>query len=292
MILKSDPSDSSHKRQGLTQVIEPRGRLFDFKLGELWQYRDLVKLLVWRNFVASVKQTILGHAWHFISPLLGAGIFTIIFGKIAGLSTDGLPHFVFYMAGNVIWGFFSGVFLAATGTFINNAGLFGKVYFPRLAIPVSTLISRLVAFGLQFLLLICFIIYFIIRGNSVQPNLWILLTPILLFIMGGIGLGAGIIISSLTTRYRDLQMLVGIGVNLLMYATPIIYPLSIVSGKYKVFILANPITAVVETFRYAYLGAGTFNILYLLYSLAFSIAILVIGIIMFNKVERTFMDTI
>lgn len=290
--MKSDSSDSSRIQQDWTRVIEPHGRLFDLKLGELWQYRDLVKLFVRRDFVASVKQTILGHAWHFLSPLLGAGIFSIIFGKIAGLPTDGLPLFVFYMAGNIIWGFFAGSFLAATGTFIGNAGIFGKVYFPRLAIPVSTLISRLVAFGLQLLLLICFIIFFSVRGNSVQPNLWILLTPILLFIMGGIGLGAGIIISSLTTRYRDLQMLVGFGINLLMYATPIIYPLSIVSGKYRIFILANPVTHVVEAFRYAYLGAGSFNLLYLFYSFVFSIAILVIGIIMFHKVERTFMDTI
>lgn len=279
-------------KQNWKQVIEPHGKVFYLKLRELWQYRDLIKLFVRRDFVAQYKQTILGPAWHILNPLFTTIIFTIVFGRIANISTDGLPQFIFYMAGNVIWVYFAGVLTATSGTFIIGASIFGKVYFPRLATPVSILISKLIAFSIQFAFFICFVIYFMMRGASVHPNIWILLTPILILMMGTIGLGGGVIISALTTRYRDLQVLVNFGVSLLMYATPIVYPMSTVPEKYRIFLMANPISAIVETFRYAFLGAGSFNLHHLLYSFIFSIAIFIIGVVMFNKVERTFMDTI
>lgn len=279
-------------KQNWKQVIEPHGKVFHLKLRELWQYRDLIKLFVRRDFVAQYKQTILGPAWHILNPLFTTIIFTIVFGRIANISTDGLPQFIFYMAGNVIWVYFAGVLTATSGTFIIGASIFGKVYFPRLATPVSILISKLIAFSIQFAFFICFVIYFMMRGASVHPNIWILLTPILILMMGTIGLGGGVIISALTTRYRDLQVLVNFGVSLLMYATPIVYPMSTVPEKYRIFLMANPISAIVETFRYAFLGAGSFNLHHLLYSFIFSIAIFIIGVVMFNKVERTFMDTI
>jgi lipopolysaccharide transport system permease protein len=280
------------KQQDWTQVIEPHDKLFDLKLRELWEFRDLVKLFVRRDFVAQYKQTILGPAWHLLSPLFTTIVFTIVFGRIAKISTDGLPQFIFYMAGNVIWAYFAGVLIATSRTFISGASIFGQVYFPRLATPVSVLISKLIAFSIQFVFFICLVIYFMMRDASVHPNIWILLTPVLILMMGIIGLGGGVIVSALTTRYRDLQVLVGFGVSLLMYATPIVYPLSMVPEKYKIFLMANPISAVVETFRYAFLGSGSFNLYHLLYSFIFSIAIFIIGVIMFNKVERTFMDTI
>ena len=280
------------KQQDWTQVIEPQGKLFDLKLREVWQYRDLIKLFVRRDFVAQYKQTILGPAWHILSPLFTSIVFTIVFGRIANISTDGLPQFIFYMAGNIVWAFFAGILNATSRTFIEGAGVFGQVYYPRLANPLSVLISRFIGFSIQFVFFICLVIYFIMNGNPLYPNIWILLTPVLILIMGMIGLGGGVIISSLTTRYRDLQVLVGFGVSLLMYATPIVYPLSTVPEEYRILLMANPISAIVETFRYAFLGSGSFNLYHLLYSFIFSITIFIIGVIMFNKVERTFMDTI
>jgi len=280
------------KQQDWTQVIEPQGKLFDLKLRELWEFRDLVKLFVRRDFVAQYKQTILGPVWHLLSPLFTTIVFTIVFGRIAKISTDGLPQFIFYMAGNIIWFYFATVLTATSTTFISGAGIFGQVYFPRLVTPVSVLISKLIAFSIQFVFFICLVIYFMIRGAPVHPNLWILLTPILVLMMGTLGLGGGVIVSALTTRYRDLQVVVGFGVSLLMYATPIVYPLSTVPEKYRIFLMANPVSAIVETFRYAFLGAGSFNLYNLLYSFLFCITIFIVGVVMFNKVERTFMDTI
>jgi lipopolysaccharide transport system permease protein len=275
-----------------TNIIEPKGKLFDLQLGELWKYRDLIKLFVKRDFISVYKQTILGPAWHIIKPLFSTVIFTIVFGRIAGISTDGVPQFLFYMAGNVIWTFFADILQMTSGTFINNAGIFGKVYFPRMVVPVSICISKLIAFGIQFLLFVSFVGYFIYRGYPVQPNYWIFITPILLLMMGTIGISLGVIVSALTTRYRDLQVLVTFGIGLLMYATPIVYPLSAVPDKFKFLILLNPITSIVETFRFVFLGAGAFDLSYLLYSFIFGIIFLFLGVTMFNKVERTFMDTI
>jgi lipopolysaccharide transport system permease protein len=278
--------------QEWTQIIEPHGHLFDLKLKELWRYRDLIFLFVHRDFVAQYKQTILGPAWHFIQPLLTTIVFTIIFGKIAGLSTDGLPPFLFYMAGTVIWQYFAMVLTDTAGTFLTNANIFGKVYFPRLAIPISTLISKLIAFAIQFIFFLLFILYFGLNGAAIHPNLWVLATPVLLLMMAMLGLGLGVIVSAVTTRYRDLHIVVGFGVQLLMYMTPVIYPLSSLPERYQLWMMANPIAPIVETFRYAYLGAGTVSLINLTYSFVVIFLIFIGGVMLFNKTERTFMDTI
>lgn len=273
-------------------VIEPHGSVFDLKLRELWSYRDLIVLLVRRDFVAQYKQTILGPAWHIIQPLLTTVMFTIVFGKIANLSTDGVPPFLFYMAGTVIWTYFANVLTATSSTFTANAHIFGKVYFPRLAIPVATLFSKLIAFAIQYLLFLCFLAWYIVNGAAVEPNAWVLLTPLLLIMMAAIGFGGGIIISAMTTRYRDLTVLVGFGVQLLMYATPIIYPVSSLPEKWQFWVSLNPIAPIVEAFRYAYLGQGTLDLAMLGVSGVVILVTLLVGTVMFNSVERTFMDTV
>jgi lipopolysaccharide transport system permease protein len=278
--------------QNWDMVIRPQRGWFDLRLGELWRYRDLIMLFVRRDFVAIYKQTILGPLWYLIQPVLTTITFTIVFGRFAGLPTDGLPQFIFYMAGTVIWSYFAESLRKTSETFISNAGLFGKVYFPRLAVPISILISSLIAFIIQFLLFLCFLAYFWITGSAVQPNIWVLITPFLLLLMAGLGLGFGIIISSLTTRYRDLRFLVSFGIQLWMYATPVIYPVSSIPERFQPILRANPITPILETFRYAYLGAGTVDPLDLVYSFGFTLLVLLLGIVLFNRVEQTFMDTV
>lgn len=275
-----------------TLIIRPKRGLLDLRLDQLWRYRDLVMLFVWRDFVSVYKQTILGPLWHIIQPLMTTITFTVIFGRVAKLPTDGLPQFLFYMAGNVIWIYFATCFTKTADTFIANAHILGKVYFPRLAIPVSILISNLVAFGIQFALFLGFVLFFAICGANVHPNAWVLLTPVLLLLMAGMGLGCGIIVSALTTRYRDLRQLVAFGVQLLMYATPVIYPVSAIPERYRVFILANPVAPVVEAFRFAYLGAGSVNAGHLLYAAGATAVLLFVGLVLFTRVERTFMDTV
>jgi lipopolysaccharide transport system permease protein len=273
-------------------IIRPQRSWWDLRLGELWRYRDLVWLLVWRDFVSQYKQTILGPLWYVIQPVLTTVVFTVIFGNIAHLSTDGLPPFLFYLAGNTVWSYFSGCIMSTSNTFAGNAAIFGKVYFPRLSIPVSTIFSNLISMGIRFGVFVVFLIYFILTGSAIRPNLWILILPVLLVIMAGQGLGLGIIVSALTTKYRDLQQLVSFGVQLMMYATPVIYPLSTVTGKWQWIILANPMTAVVESFRLGFLGTSTLSPLALLYSAAFMVVVLMIGVLIFNRVEATFMDTV
>ncbi|MCK6582168.1 MAG: ABC transporter permease [Anaerolineales bacterium] len=273
-------------------VIRPQRAWWDLRLGELWRYRDLVWLFVWRDFVAYYKQTILGPLWYLIQPIMTTGVFTIIFGNIAQLSTDGLPPFLFYLAGNTVWTYFSASLTSTSSTFTSNAGLFGKVYFPRLVIPLSIVISQIISFGLRFLVFLGFLIYFMSAGSDVRPNWWILILPVHIVIMAGLGLGLGIIVSSLTTKYRDLQQLVAFGVQLLMYGTPVIYPLSSITGGWRWLILANPMTPVVETFRLAFLGTSAMSPVYLLYSLAFTFLVLLIGVLIFNRVENNFMDTV
>ncbi len=275
-----------------TKVIRPQRSWWDLRLRELWLYRDLIWLFVWRDFVAYYKQTILGPLWYLIQPLLTTGVFTVIFGNIAGLPTDGLPSFLFYMAGNTVWSYFSTCLISTSNTFTNNAALFGKVYFPRLSIPFSIIISNLISFGIRFLLFLIFLFYFMLVGSDVQLTLWILSLPILLLLMAGLGLGLGIIVSSLTTKYRDLQQLVGFGVQLLMYATPVIYPLSTVQGIWRWLLLANPMTPIVEAFRLAFLGIGTVEPLHLLVSATCTAVIFLLGVLIFNHVETTFMDTV
>jgi lipopolysaccharide transport system permease protein len=273
-------------------VIRPKTGWFDLHLGDLWRYRDLTMLFVWRDFVAQYKQTVLGPVWHLIQPLFTTILFTLIFGRVAKLPTDSLPPMLFYMAGITCWNYFAECLNRSAGTFVNNASIFGKVYFPRLTVPVSVVISNIIKFGIQFTLFFAMLAYYYAKGAPIHPNALILLTPALVLIMAALGLGAGIIVSSLTIRYRDLQVLITFGVQLLMYATPVIYPLSMISGKYRWLVLANPMSALVETFRYAFLGAGTFDLMNLGYSAAVTLIILFIGIVLFNHVERTFMDTV
>jgi lipopolysaccharide transport system permease protein len=281
-----------------TEVIEPRTSLLDLRLGDVWRYRDLVMMFVRRDFVSTYKQTILGPIWFFIQPLLTTLTFLIVFGQVAKLSTDGLPQIVFYLAGVTVWGYFSQTLTAISTVFVTNAAIFGKVYFPRLTMPVSIVVSNIVRFGIQFGLFLAIWLFYVVRGDStIHPNAFIALTPVLLVLMGLMSLGLGMIFSSLTTKYRDLSMLLTFGVQLLMYATPVIYPLSSIKGEvlgipYRWLILANPMSAIVEAFRYAFLGAGTFSWLYIGYSAAFTVVILLLGTIIFNRVEKSFTDTV
>ena len=273
-------------------VLRPKTGWFDLHLSDLWRYRDLTLLFVWRDFVAQYKQTILGPLWHIIQPLFTTLLFTLMFGRVAKLPTDSLPPMLFYMAGVTCWNYFAECLNRTAGTFINNASIFGKVYFPRLCVPVSIVISNIIKFGIQFTLFLCFLGYFAWRGAPVHPNAMVLLTPVLVLIMAALGLGTGIIVSALTTRYRDLQILITFGVQLAIYATPVIYPLSMISESKRWILLLNPMTGLVETFRYAFLGAGSFEPIYLAYSAATTLVLLFVGIILFNHVERTFMDTV
>jgi len=273
-------------------IIEPRRSLLDLRIGELWQYRDLVMLFVRRDFVAAYKQTILGPLWYLIQPLLTTITFTVIFGQIAELPTDGLPQFLFYMSGTVLWSYFADCLTKTSNTFVANSQLFGKVYFPRLAVPISILISNLITFAMQFGFFLLFVGYFALRGAQIHPNLWMLAFPLLLLIMAGLGLGLGVLISALTTKYRDLRFLVSFGVSLLMYATPVIYPASSVPERFQLLIRLNPVTPIVETFRYGFLGSGSVSAWGLVYSVVFMLAAVALGAVVFNRVEATFMDTV
>jgi lipopolysaccharide transport system permease protein len=275
-----------------TEVIEPRSRLLDLRLRELWRYRDLIMMFVRRDFVANYKQTILGPLWFFIQPLLTTIMFVFIFGRVAGLSTDGLPMMTFYLAGITIWNYFSEAFNKTASVFRDNAQIFGKVYFPRLTMPVSIVISNLVRFLIQFFLFIVVWSYYLSTTDTLHPNVYLLLTPILVIMMGLLALGFGMIFSAMTTKYRDLIFLLTFGIQLLMYATPVIYPLSSISDKYRMIILANPMSAIVESFRFGFLGRGSFSWGQLGYSFVFSITILLIGVVIFNRVEKSFTDTV
>jgi lipopolysaccharide transport system permease protein len=275
-----------------TMIIRPKKNLLDINLKELWQYRDLIALFVKRDFVSKFKQTILGPLWFIIQPLLTTIMFTIIFGNIAGISTNGIPKLLFYMSGIVGWTYFSTCLNDTSQTFIKNASIFGKVYFPRLALPISVVISNLVSFLIQFVFLLCFLVYFMLQGSDVSPTIAVLWLPFLVLLLAGLGLGFGIIISSLTTKYRDLQHLVTFGVTLWMYATPIIYPLSEIPEKYRLLVLANPMTPIVETFKTSLLGVGEISYPQLFYSFVFTVVLLAVGVVIFNKVEKTFMDTV
>lgn len=273
-------------------IIRPRKKLFDLNLGELWRYRDLIALFVRRDFVAKYKQTILGPLWFIIQPVLTTIMFTIVFTKVARISTDGLPPVLFYMSGTVAWTYFSTCFNSTSNTFLSNKKIFSKVYFPRLAVPVSVVISTLIQFFIQFFLLLAIMCFYYFKGIRFQINSVIFLLPVLILLMALLGLGFGIVVSSLTTKYRDLTYLVVFGVQLWMYATPVVYPLSAVSEKVRFWILLNPLSSVIETFRYGMLGSGTFNIFHLLYSTGFTIVILSTGILLFNRIEKSFIDTV
>lgn len=249
-------------------------------------------MFVWRDFVSLYKQTILGPLWYIIQPLMTTLVFTVIFGNVARLPTDGLPPFLFYMAGTVIWSYFAACLTKTATTFTANAGLFGKVYFPRLVVPLSIVISNLIGFAIQFVLFLALTLTFLLAGAPIQIHAAALVSPLLLLLMAGFGLGLGIIVSSLTTRYRDLQHLVTFGVQLLMYATPVIYPLSAVPAAYRWLLLLNPLTPILEAFRYAFLGAGNISVIGLSYSALMMLGTLAAGLILFNRTEHNFMDTV
>jgi len=273
--------------------ISSKSNVLGLNLKEVWKYRDLIVLFTKRNFVLTYKQTILGPAWIFLNPFLTSIIYTFIFGGIAGLSTDGLPQILFYLCSNAIWVFFSSCITQNATTFTANANVFGKVYFPRLTTPISNVLSAIIQFGIQMILVMFFLIYYTVN-EQVAPNwkLWPLI-PLVIFHLGLMGLGFGIIISSLTTKYRDLAILVTFGVQLWMYATPIVYPISqLEEGMFKTILMLNPVTTPVEVFRYVILGQGTVEPLYLSISLVIAIIVALLGIMIFNKVEKTFMDTV
>jgi lipopolysaccharide transport system permease protein len=281
-----------NEHENWTEIIEPKGRVFDLRLRELWRYRDLVLMFVRRDFVANYKQTILGPIWFLVQPLLTTLTFYIFFGRVAKLPVDNLPPFLFYLAGVTIWNYFAETLNKTATVFKDNAQMFGKVYFPRLTMPFSIVISNIVRFLIQFFLFLVVWGWYLWRTDDVHPNIYILLTPLLILIMGLLALGTGMIISAMTTKYKDLIFLLTFGIQLAMFATPIIYPLSSIGQKYAWLIKANPMTAIVETFRYGFLGSGTFTWINLAYSAAFSIIILISGAMVFNKVERSFTDTV
>ena len=275
-------------------IIGPKGKWFDLNLKVIWKYRDLLILFVKRDFNTFYKQTILGPLWYIIQPLLTTVVFSVVFNKIANIPTDEIPPNLFYMAGIIAWNYFSGCLASTSGTFTSNADLFAKVYFPRIIVPLSKVISGLSRFIVQLLMLLVFLFYYIVQGNDkISLNyLIIILIPIMIIQMAMLGQGLGMIISSLTTKYRDLSHLVTFGTQLLMYASPIVYPLSVVPEKYKVIITANPMTPIIEGFRIAFTNSGSLEFNLYIYSLLFSFFIFVIGLLVFNKVEKSFIDTV
>jgi lipopolysaccharide transport system permease protein len=287
------------ENENWTTIIKPRNKLFEVNLKEIWDYRDLMTLFVKRTITVQYKQTILGPLWWLIQPAMTVIMYMVVFGGIAGIPTDGIPQPLFYLGGVAMWQYFSDCLTKTSNTFVANSGIFGKVYFPRLIMPLSGIISNLVRFGIQLGLFVLVYIYYLIIGQAPTPNWYLLLFPLLLVIMAGLALGFGVIISSMTTKYRDLQILFSFFVSLWMYATPIVYPLSQVAGKEKFGIsiadimCLNPVTPVIEVFKHGALGAGEFvGWGWLAYSFVFMVVVLFIGILIFNKVQKSFMDTV
>jgi len=272
--------------------IKPQSSLFDLHLKDVWAYRDLLWLLVRRDFVSFYKQTIFGPLWFFIQPIFTTIIFTVIFSKLANISTNAAPAPLFYMAGTVAWNYFADSLSKTSTVFKDNASIFGKVYFPRLIMPISIVFSNLVKFGVQFILFIIMLAYYLFIDNKVEPNSYLLLFPVVILLMAILGLGIGLIITALTTKYRDLAFVVTFGIQLLMYATPVIYPLSAAPAKYRTLIALNPMSGLIETFRYGFLGTGQFYPGVFAYSVVLSLIVFFIGIIVFNKVEKNFVDTV
>ncbi len=265
---------------------------FGFNLSELWRYRDLALLFVKRDLVNSFKQTVLGPIWILINPLLSTLVFTVIFGVIAGISTDGMPQFLFYMSGNILWGFFSSCLSRASSTFLGNARLFGKVYFPRLVVTVAGILYNLVNFTLQTLLFVVLIIIYVIIGANIHPNIFIAFAPLMVIHTAALGTGIGLIVSSVTAKYRDLNILVSFGLSLLMYITPVVYPISQVPPDYRWIMLLNPVAPIVECYRYAFLGSGVFVWQYWLLSIAVTALVVFLGLLVFHRVEKNFIDTV
>jgi lipopolysaccharide transport system permease protein len=272
--------------------IKPQTSLFDVKLRENYEYRDLLWLLVRRDFISFYKQTVLGPAWFFVQPIFTVLIYSLIFGSVAGISTDGLPKPLFYLAGVVTWNYFSDCFIKTSSVFRDNAYIFGKVYFPRLIMPLSVVFSNLVKFGVQLLLFLVMMLFYYLKGAEFHFTPYVLLFPVLIVLMACLGLGLGMVVSALTTKYRDLAFLVSFGVPLLMYATTVVFPLSAAPHKFVNLIKFNPMTPIIETFRKGFLGAGTFSWSMLGYTTAITCVVLFAGILIFNKVEKSFVDTV
>ena len=278
-----------------TTVIKPKSGLLDLRLKEIWQYKDLIFMFLKRNFNSAYKQTVLGPLWFLITPLLSSSMHTLVFGKIANISTDGVPQFLFYLCSNAGWSYFSGCLTSTAGTFTGNAGLFGKVYFPRLVSPITSVIYGLLSFSVQLLLVAVAMVIFAYRGTVIIPNSSIILLPLLVIQMALLGLGVGIIISSITTKYRDLSILVGFGMQLWMYATPVVYPVSQVvslNGMLEKLIMLNPVSPIINNFRYVILGSGRFEWYYWGISWIVTAVVLFVGLIIFNRIEKTFMDIV
>lgn len=278
-------------KQLWTEEIKADSSLFSINFKELWHYRDLLLMLLKRDFITFYKQTILGPIWFFVQPIMTSLIYVVLFGQVAKLSTDELPQIPFYLAGITIWNYFADSLVKTSSVFQSNASIFGKVYFPRLIMPLSIVFSGLLKFGVQFLLFIAVVVYYSFT-NQIQPNLWILMTPLLILLMAGFALGLGMIFSSMTTKYKDLSFLLAFGIQLYMYATPVVYPISAMPEKYRWIVEANPLTGIFECFRYGYLGSGHFEPSSLIYTTLFVVVLLFVGVITFNKVEKGFMDSI
>jgi lipopolysaccharide transport system permease protein len=286
----------SHNSEHWTEVIEPKSSLFDLQIKEVWRYRDLLMLLVRRDFVATYKQTILGPIWFFLQPLITAYTFQFVFNNIAGIETGTVPSILFYMAGTTLWAYFADCLNKTSTVFRDNAAVFGKVYFPRLIMPLSIVVSNLMKLSIQFTLFFVYWVYYLSTTDLIHPNAAIALLPLLILIMGGLGLGFGLIVTAMTNKYRDLVFLLTFAVQLLMYATPVIYPISSLSMKpgIRTVLMLNPMTPVIETFRYAFLGSGggSFSWGGIIYALVFTIVVVLLGTLIFNKVEKSFMDTV
>ena len=279
-------------KQLWTEEIKAESSLFAINFREIWHYRDLLFMLVKRDFITFYKQTILGPLWFIVQPLLTTLIFVILFGNIAKLSTDGIPQLAFYLAGITIWNYFSESLTKTSSVFTANASIFGKVYFPRLIMPLSIVASSLLKFAVQFALFILVVLYYTFVAQSIQPNLWILFTPVLILLMALFALGVGMIFSSLTTKYKDLTFLLAFGIQLFMYITPVVYPSSALPEKFQILAKINPLSSIFECFRYAYLGTGTFTITDLLISTLVIVFLFFAGVLVFNKIEKSFMDTV
>jgi lipopolysaccharide transport system permease protein len=279
-------------KQLWTEEIKADSSLFSVNFKELWYYRDLLLMLLKRDFITFYKQTILGPIWFFVQPILTSLIYVVLFGQVARLSTDGLPQIAFYLAGITIWNYFSDSLVKTSSVFQSNASIFGKVYFPRLIMPLSIVFSGLLKFGVQFLLFVAVVLYYTFIDKTIQPNLWVLMTPFLVLLMAGFALGLGMIFSSMTIKYKDLSFLLAFGIQLYMYATPVVYPISSMPEQYRWIVNANPLTGIFECFRYGYLGSGHFEPSSLIFTSLIVIILLFVGVITFNKVEKGFMDSI
>lgn len=275
------------------KIIDPDRSLFDLKLKQIWKYKDLLFLFVRRDFVSFYKQTILGPIWFFIQPIFTTFIYVFIFSNLAGIPTDGIPQPVFYLSGIIAWSYFSDCLLKTSNVFRENASIFGKVYFPRLIMPISIVISCLIRFSIQLLLLLLMILYYVVSEKyNFIPTMYLALFPLLVMFMAILGLGFGMLVSAITTKYRDLALLVGFALPLLMYTTPVVYPLSTIGGNLKMVITANPMTPIIEGIRLGFFGKGEFNMYSLLYLFIISLVVLIVGAVIFNKVEKNFVDTV